>query len=181
MRVLLLFAMLASLGAQAPDTSGCACDPSKPDSMETRECSLCAEAEKQPADAPYFFLKDSAPHKPNRWLILPRAHVDGSVPLSRMTPAARTALWQAAIDKGRSLWGAQWGLAINSDDVRSQCHPHIHIGKLLEDVETGQFLAVDGAAAIPAPADGAGMWVHQAGKGLHVHIGDERSEFVLMR
>src|SRR5690348_6447177 len=63
---------IALLLATAPlafaDISHCACDISNPETMAARECGLCKEAEKQPADGAVFFLKDSNPRKPNRWL-----------------------------------------------------------------------------------------------------------------
>jgi hypothetical protein len=180
LRRLLTVALLAAAAASA-SAQDCGCDPARPETMQARQCSLCAETERQPAGIPYFFLKDSAPHKPNRWLILPRPHLDGPLPLARMSPPDRGALWRAAIEKARGLWGDSWGLAINGDAVRTQCHPHIHIGKLLEGVEEAPFVVVDGPDGIPVPKDGAGMWIHPAGGRLHAHIGEDRAEFVLMR
>ncbi len=161
---------------------GCACDPAKPDSMAVRQCSLCGEAEKHPANELFFFLKDNAPHKPNRWLLLLRSHeYDGALPLVKLPPKERTALWTAAIERGRSLWGDEWGLAINGDQVRTQCHAHIHIGRMLKGVEYGRPLVVAGPAQIPAPRDGTGLWIHPYGKKLHVHTGEQRAETVLFR
>jgi hypothetical protein len=66
-------AFLAALGAWllVADVRQCACDPGKPETMSSRECSLCSEAEKQTGAAEIFFLKDVNPRKPNRWLALP--------------------------------------------------------------------------------------------------------------
>jgi diadenosine tetraphosphate (Ap4A) HIT family hydrolase len=164
------------------DVADCACDPKNPATMERRECALCREAEKQPASPAVFFLKDINPRKPNRWLALPRSH--GKTPAHRladMTPEERTELWSAAIRKGRELWGDGWGLAINGDYSRTQCHMHIHIGKLLEGLETDTFKVVDGPAGIPVPTDGDGIWVHPCGDKLHVHYGEQITETVLMR
>ena len=47
-----------------------------------------------------FFLKDTSPRKPNRWLVLPRIHGKGGHPFFEMTADQRTALWTAAIAKG---------------------------------------------------------------------------------
>jgi diadenosine tetraphosphate (Ap4A) HIT family hydrolase len=160
------------------DVRSCACDAGKPESMAARECALCREAENQPVDAAVFFLKDNNPRKPNRWLALPRAHVHE---LAAMAPEARLALWNAAIEKGKSLWGDQWGLAVNGDERRTQCHAHIHIGKLLDGVETPNFVEIAGPAEIPIPTDGTGFWVHPVGGRLHVHTGEQVTEFVLMR
>ncbi len=178
----MLFPKLAGVVAIAlllrADVRNCACDPAKPETMEAHECALCREAENQPADVSIFFLKDNNPRKPNRWLALPRAHVHA---LSAMTPEARLALWTAAIEKARSLWGDQWGLAVNSDDKRTQCHAHVHIGKLLDGVETLNFTEVADPGGISVPTDGSGFWVHPVGAKLHVHSGEPAAEFVLMR
>ena len=160
------------------DVRNCACDLAKPETMAARECGLCREAEEQPADVAVFFLKDNNPRKPNRWLALPRPHIHA---LADFTPEARLALWNAAIEKAKSLWGDQWGLAVNGDERRTQCHAHIHIGKLLDGVENENFTAVDGPAGIPVPKDGTGFWIHPVGNQLHVHSGEQVTEFVLMR
>src|SRR5262245_53595404 len=101
--------------------------------MQSRECSLCKEAEKQPGATENFFLKDVNPRKVNRMLALPKEHGRLQHSLAAMTPAARVKLWKAAIEKARSLWGEKWGLAMNGDEVRTQCHAHIHIGRLIEE------------------------------------------------
>ena len=174
--------VMCAARALAANVDGCACDPAKPETMAVRECSLCAEAERHPADEPCFFLKDNSPHKPNRWLLLLRSHeYDGPLPLLKLTPKQREAFWTTAIEKARSLWGDEWGLAINGDEVRTQCHAHIHIGRLLKGVEYGKPLVVAGPAQIPAPKDGTGLWIHPYGKKLHVHTGEQRAETVLFR
>jgi len=179
-------AVAAMLIAASPlavaDTSHCACDLANPETMAARECGLCKEAEKQRADQPVFFLKDSNPRKPNRWLVLPRFHGKGGDSFAAMTPAQRTILWSAAIAKAKELWGDQWGLAYNGDLARTQCHAHIHIGKLLQGIETDKFVVVAGPAQIPVPKDGTGVWVHpiEGGK-LHVHLDEQICETVLLR
>ena len=160
------------------DVRNCACDPASAESMAQRACSLCREAEKQPPDTQVFFLKDINPNKPNRWLALPRVHTHE---LADLTPAQRAALWSGAIAKARELWGDAWGLAFNADSRRSQCHLHIHIGKLLEDVEDDHFVLVSDPADIPVPRDGGGMWIHPVGAKLHVHLGEDAPETLLMR
>jgi len=160
------------------DVRNCTCDLASAESMAKRECGLCREAEKQPQDTLVFFLKDINPNKPHRWLALPRAHAHS---LADLTPAQRLALWTAAIGKAQETWGDQWGLAANADIRRTQCHVHVHIGKLLEGVETQDFVLVDGPAGIPVPRDGGGIWIHPAGGKLHVHLGEEAPETLLMR
>lgn len=146
-----------------------------------RECSLCVEADKEPAYLEVFFLKDANPTKPNRRLVLPRAHAPGAHSLASLTPELRHLLWTTAIAKAQETWGDGWAIAYNGEERRTQCHTHLHIGKLLPDQETGQPLVVKGAADIPAPADGAGLWVHPAAGKLHVHLGQQVNETVLMR
>lgn len=146
--------------------------------MAKRECGLCREAEKQPQEIPVFFLKDINPRKPNRWLALPRAHAHT---LADLTPAQRLALWTGAIKKAQELWGEQWGLAVNSVVRRSQCHVHVHIGRLLEDVETPVYAVVDGPAGIPVPPEDGGIWIHPVGGKLHVHMDGDAPETLLMR
>ena len=163
------------------DVHNCSCDASNPEGLAARQCGLCREAEKQPAGAVVFFLKDINPHKPNRWLALPRAHTEGTQALLGMTPAQRTAFWTATIEKARELWGDRWGIAMNGDDVRTQCHPHVHIGKLLDGVETPNVVVVNGPAEIPVPDDGTGLWIHPVGNKLHVHTGEQITETVLLR
>lgn len=163
------------------DVRNCGCDPAKPETMEAKECSLCKEAEKQPADVVIFFVKDANPTKPNRLLALPRKHYPGPHSLEDIPAAERTALWTAAIEKAKSLWGDAWGVAYNGAERRTQCHTHVHIGKLVPDAENDQFIVVNGASDIPAPDAGTGMWVHAVAGKLHVHGGEQVNEFVLVR
>jgi hypothetical protein len=179
MRILGGALLLATLAGA--DVRNCDCNAARPDSMTARECGLCREAEKQPAGNAVFFLKDINPRKPNRWLALPRLHTKGPHSFADLSSEQRTALWTAAIVKGRELWGDHWGLAVNGDDNRTQCHAHIHIGKLLEGIETSNFIVVNGPAEIPLVKDGGGFWIHPEGNKLHVHMGESITETVLMR
>ena len=160
----------------------CACDASQPETLKERPCSLCAEAEKQPAGQVVFFLKDANPRKPNRTLALPRAHGPGLHRMAEFPSATQAALWSAAVAKAHELFPQNdWGIAFNGDHVRTQCHTHIHIGRLLPGVETGNFIVVDNAGAIPPPDDN-GYWIHPAEGGkLHVHRGEQITETVLLR
>jgi diadenosine tetraphosphate (Ap4A) HIT family hydrolase len=181
MRSFAAFALVA-ISVCARAQTQCDCDPSKPETMQARQCSLCSEAEKQPKDQPFFFLKDKNPSKPNRLLILPRFHTPGQHPLSDMTPEQRTAFWTAAIEKAKSLWGDDWAVAYNSDRVRTQCHGHMHIGKLLPGVETDNFVVVSSPAEIPLPKGrDDGIWIHGVDGKIHVHTGEPITETVLLR
>ena len=175
-------ALLFACSLALADVSHCGCDVSHPETMSGRECALCKEAEAQAAGTAIFFLKDTNPRKPNRWLALPRAHGTGGHPFAEMPAEQRTEFWAAAIGKARELWGDNWGLAYNGDQARTQCHAHIHIGKLLQGVETDNFVVVAGPAKIPVPKEGTGLWVHpiEGGK-LHVHLGEQICETVLLR
>jgi hypothetical protein len=174
-----LAAVLFTLGIASAATE-CACDAARPETLNARQCSLCREAEKQPLESAIFFLKDINPRKPNRWLALPRAHGEERHHLHDLSPRERTKLWTAAIEKAKSLWGDDWGLAYNGENVRTQCHTHIHIGKLLKGIETSRFIVVSKPSQIPAPP-GEGLWIHPAGKKLHVHLGEQTTETVLLR
>jgi hypothetical protein len=159
----------------------CSCEPGRAETLEARQCSLCREAEKQPPSPDIFFLRDANPRKPNRWLALPRRHAVANHPLEEMTPAERTALWTAAIGKAQELFPDAWGVAYNGPKVRTQCHTHIHIGRLIKaQIETAQVKTVSTPAQIPSP-DGAGLWIHPVGKKLHVHWGEQICETVLVR
>jgi diadenosine tetraphosphate (Ap4A) HIT family hydrolase len=158
----------------------CPCDPAAPETMKIRQCSLCSEAEAQPRDSDIFFLKDINPRKPNRWLALPRAHGSALHHLHDMPLTERTRLWTAAIEKAKSLWGNEWGIAYNGERVRTQCHTHVHIGKLIQGIETTNFKVISHPSEIPAPP-GEGLWLHPAGEKLHVHLGEQTTETVLLR
>ena len=163
------------------DVRTCACDDSRPETLQARECSLCRVAEAQPKGTQFFFVRDANPNKPDRWLALPRLHRKNPGALSGMTAEERTAYWTAAIAKAHELWGDAWGLAVNSVDRRTQCHMHMHIGKLRAGVENDSFTVVDGPADIPLPAPGDGLLVHPAGGKMHVHSGDPAPELMLER
>lgn len=158
----------------------CACDPANAESMKARQCSLCNEAEKQTGEV--FFLKDINPRKPNRWLALPKAHGKGRHHFHEMSQADRTKLWKAAIAKATELWGKDdWGLAYNGEIYRTQCHTHLHIGKFARAAENLRHVRiVSRPEDIPVPAD-SGVWVHPQGGMLHVHLGEQVTETVLLR
>jgi hypothetical protein len=183
MRLPAIVGVLVAAGSLAvADITHCACDVANTETLAARECGLCKEAEKQPADSPIFFLKDTNPRKPNRWLALPRAHGKTGDSFAEMTAAQRTELWTAAIAKAKELWSDQWGIAYNGDQARTQCHAHVHIGKLLQGVETENFVVVSGPAQIPVPKAGTGLWVHPTADGkLHVHLNEQICETVLLR
>ena len=169
--------LLAALVLRA-DFVTCSCDPSRPETLEARQCSLCQEAEKQPAGTGTFFLKDSNPTKPARWLALPRTHERS---IDRLPPEQRGELFTAAIAKAKALFGDQWAIAYNAPGVQTQCHVHLHLGKLIPGVETSQFITAASIADIPVPAAGEGYWIHPLGKQFHVHTGEQVTETVLER
>jgi diadenosine tetraphosphate (Ap4A) HIT family hydrolase len=180
MQTRLLLAALALGWPALADVSSCACDPAKPETMKRRECSLCAEAERQPDGVEFFYLKDVNPRKPNRGLMLPKRHMEGGHHLADMPAAERARYWQAAIAKAHELWGDKWGLAYNGAQVRTQCHMHIHVGKWITVTETPRFKVVHRVEDFPAPKD-VGFWIHPVGNGFHVHLGEMITETVLVR
>jgi diadenosine tetraphosphate (Ap4A) HIT family hydrolase len=174
----LFFAILLG-GAAAFAQQTCDCDPAHTAKMSVRNCSLCNEAEKATGDV--FFLKDISPRKPNRWLALPKRHADGQHHLHEFSKAERTALWAAAMARAKELWGDEWGVAYNGPKVRTQCHTHVHIGKLLKGVERDvNVITVSRPDQIPAP-ENEGVWIHPVGTRIHVHLGEQTTETALMR
>lgn len=178
-------ALLAALavGFLEADVRQCACDPAKPETLRARECSLCVEAGKHTGPGEIFFLKDANPRKANRWLALPRVHGPSGHPLHALPRDLQTTLWTEAIAKAKELWGADgWGIAYNSELNRTQCHGHVHIGKLLKGLAPGKYYDAAGPAAIKIPADGSGVWIHPVTGGkLRVHYGEGITETVLLR
>jgi diadenosine tetraphosphate (Ap4A) HIT family hydrolase len=153
MRGVALFVASACAWAQTP----CPCDVTKPETLSARQCSLTKVTEEQPPDIRVFFLPDANPKKPNRLLALPRQQSPGLQRIADLTPENRLELWTKAIEKAKEKWGDRWGIAYNGDNVRTQCHVHIHIGRLIDGVEAG----VNGK--------------------LHVHTGEQICETVLLR
>lgn len=172
---------LGLFGWNAAAQTVCLCDPARPETMKVRQCSLCSEAEKQTGESGVFFLKDINPTKPTRWLALPRKHGENQHHLHELTAPERAELWTAAIEKAKSLFGDDaWGVAYNGAKVRTQCHAHIHIGRLIRNIDTGSHIVARSPAQIPAPPF-EGVWVHPAGGKLHVHLGEQITETVLLR
>ena len=178
-RSALAAAVLLLLAPARADVRNCVCDFARPETMEARECSLCKAVEAQPPTPEFLAIRDTNPNKPHRWLAVPRFHGHNPQELAGMTPEQRTAYWTFAIAKARELWGDAWGLAINSLERRTQCHMHIHIGKLREGVEDDRFVTAAGPQDIPIPKENDGLWVHPAGGKLHVHSGDDSPELLL--
>ena len=162
------------------DVTNCGCDPARPETLAGRECGLVREAIAQPESAEIFFLKDINPRKLNRWLALTRIYVpSGSI--DKLPRPLQAKLWQAAIGKARELWGDEWGIAYNSQLHRTQCHTHLHIGKLLKGLAPGKYVDVASPAQITVPADGSGVWVHPVGGKFRVHYGEGITETTLLR
>ena len=178
MRNLVFLAGLCAAGLLRADIVNCACDVSNPATLEARQCSLCREAEKQPPDIRVFFLKDVNPTKPNRWLALPRVHERS---LDQLTPEQRADLFAAAIAKAKALFGDEWAIAYNAPTVQTQCHVHLHVGKLIQGVETDHFITVTKIEDIPIPPKGEGFWMHPQDNLFHIHTGEQITETVLLR
>lgn len=147
--------------------------------MGPRVCSLCKTAEQQ-ADAVYF-LKDISPHKPNRYLALPKAHESGLQAVGELEPELRTLVWTEAIAEAERLFGARWGLAHNAYFFRTQCHAHIHMGPLSPEVadEGGQL--AETPADFPAVGAEQGIWVHPKDGKYCFHLDRDLAEVVLIR
>ena len=165
----------------AADVRGCDCNLNDPESMQKRECSLCREADRQPAGVEFFVLRDANPRKPNRWLVLPKAHSPGPHRLQMLSKSDRTRFWTFAIAEAKKRFGAeQWGVAYNGDKVRTQCHLHVHIGRFIEAAENSKFKLVRRIEDFPAPAEG-GVLIHPLRGGYHVLTGEDIMETALVR
>ena len=162
------------------DVRGCACDPSRPETMQGRECSLCREAQSQPPGTEFFYLKDINPRKPNRWLALIRSHAPGGHPLHELPKEVRVRFWNYAIADSRQRFGDQWGVAYNGARVRTQCHFHVHLGRFIRAAENSNFRTVRRVEEFPAPED-TGLLIHPVPGGYHVHTGEQIMETALVR
>ncbi len=177
-RPILIVPILLATAMLRGDIVSCGCDTAHPETLEARQCSLCREAEKQAPDVKVFFLKDANPNKPKRWLALPRVHARS---MELLSDEQRADLWAAAIAKAKSLFGDDWAIAYNAPSVQTQCHVHVHIGRLIPGVETSQFITATKIEDIPAPPKGEGFWIHPQGNLFHVHTGEQITETVLER
>lgn len=173
--------LAAALGHANPPfpVVGCPCDHAEPESLGPRVCSLCKTAERA-TDAVYF-LKDINPHKPNRYLALPKAHDSGLQAVGELPSNLRTQVWTEAITEAERLFGARWGLAHNSYFFRTQCHAHIHMGPLSPEVadENGALYAKPDD--FPAVGAEQGIWVHPKDGEYCVHLDRDLAEVVLIR
>src|SRR3954454_12785496 len=86
------------------DVRNCLCDVARPETLDTRECSLCKAAEAQPSAPAFFALRDANPNKPNRLLALPRFHGVNPQHLASLTPPERAAYWTFTIAKAHEVW-----------------------------------------------------------------------------
>lgn len=158
----------------------CPCDIQIPATLLEHQCALCALVEKAPKNVEVVFVKDNSPSKPDQWLALPRSHSKGMEQMAAIPADARAELWREAIAKGMKLFGDKWALAYNAERLHTQCHVHIHIGRMIDGVEWGKFVVVDGPAQIPLPGVD-GLWVHPVNGKLHVHLDEQVTETVLLR
>lgn len=174
----LLFFAGAAVVATRPIVD-CPCDHAAAASLQARVCSLCQTAEER--SQPVYFLKDINPHKPNRYLALPKMHGDGLQSTSSLSPALRAQLWQSAIERAEELFPGRWGIAENSYFFRTQCHAHLHIGPLSPEVEDTGGALYRSPVEFPTPAPRNGMWLHPKSGAYCVHLDRDLAEVVLVR
>ena len=158
---------------------GCPCDHAKAETLSGRVCSLCRTAEKQ--TAPVYFLKDINPHKPNRYLALPRVHDAGLQHVGGLPAELRTQVWEAAIEEARRLFGERWGLAENAYFFRTQCHAHIHMGPLSPEVADEGGTLYESPGDFPALEASEGLWLHPRDGQFCLHRDRDLAEVVLIR
>jgi hypothetical protein len=65
--------------------------------------------------------------------------------------------------------------------VRTQCHMHLHIGKLNAGADESGGRLVSSPEQFPIPEPGLGLWMHPVTGGYHVHTDREIAEPMLMR
>jgi diadenosine tetraphosphate (Ap4A) HIT family hydrolase len=121
---------------------------------------------------PFFLLKDIDPGKPNRWLVLPRDHPSrGLQTLAALPPEERRALAAFAVAEAERLFPARWGIAVNGDDERTQCHLHVHLSPLRSGAacSNGGRIESDPRAVFDRIGPGGEVWVHPEGGRYHVH------------
>ena len=176
--------MLLCLPVVAQD---CSCDPSNPATDSNRSCALGAFAagRNRPPTAKegdgVLFIKDNSPEKPNRWLAISTFTSSGFQILDQVPAERRTQLWREAIAEATRQQGDKWGLAYNGIRGRSQCHVHLHMSRLIDGVEWGDFVELSDPAQIPQPGR-LGLWLHGSGAGkFHVHTGEMYTETVLLQ
>ena len=157
----------------------CPCDHAREGSMDSRVCSLCGTAER--AIDEVYFLKDINPHKPNRYLALPKTHAAGYQSTADLSPELRTELWRKAATRAEALYPGRWGIAQNSHFFRTQCHAHLHIGPLSPEVEDVEGKVYGKFEDIPNVGPEQGIWLHPKQGGYCVHLDRDLAEIVLIR
>ncbi len=157
----------------------CPCDHAELSSLSSQVCSLCETAEKRTSDV--YFLKDINPHKPNRYLALPRAHDKGFQSSADLSEPLHARLWTRAAERAQELYPDRWGLAQNGHYFRTQCHAHIHIGPLRPEIDDKGGEVVGRAEGIPNVGPEQGIWIHPKDSGYCVHLDRDLAEIVLVR
>ena len=158
---------------------GCPCDHADAETLSSRVCSLCRTAEQQSASV--YFLKDINPHKPNRYLALPRMHNSDLQHTGGLSAQLRTEVWEAAIAEAQRLFGERWGLAENAYFFRTQCHAHIHMGPLSPEVAEEDGTLYERVSDFPALDASKGVWVHPREGRYCLHLNRDLAEVVLIR
>ena len=175
----LLLALFALVPLAPMPVVECPCDHAEAGSMQSRVCSLCGTAER--ATDEVYFLKDINPHKPNRYLALPKAHRAGYQSTADLSPRLRAELWRKAAVRGEELYPGRWGLAQNSHFFRTQCHAHLHIGPLSPEVQDTDGTLYSSVEEIPDVGPEQGIWLHPKQNGFCVHLDRDLAEIVLVR
>lgn len=179
--LILLGALLlgAYIVVGVPPVVSCPCDHARPESLEARVCGLCRTAERQ--DSEFYFVKDINPHKPNRYLALPRDHGHDLQGPASLPDEQRARYWRADIEKAEELYPGKWGLAANGHFFRTQCHAHIHMGLLSRLVEHEDGELFDDPAGFPNVGLEDGVWVHPLRGRYCIHLDRDLAEVILVR
>jgi hypothetical protein len=176
--VLMLLAASLLLFASPPVVS-CPCDHARPETLAARVCSLCKEADARSTE--FFFLKDINPHKPHRYLALPKAHDSELQAVGTMDADERERYWRVAIAKAEELYPGGWGLASNGHLFRTQCHAHLHMGPLSPDADDAGGTLYGAPKDFPRTEPDQGVWVHPKDGRYCLHLDRALAEVVLER
>ena len=181
MRAAIVLVLLAAsvLLLASPPVVSCPCDHDRPETLTARVCSLCKEAAARSTE--FFFLKDINPHKPHRYLALPKAHDRDLQSVGALGADQRERYWRAAIAKAEELYPGGWGLASNGYLFRTQCHAHLHMGPLSPDVDDSGGTLYEDPKDFPHTGPEQGVWVHPKDGRYCLHLDRALAEVVLER
>ncbi len=100
--------------------------------------------------------------------------------MHEMGKAEQVRFWKFAVAEAHKRFGDEWGIAYNGWKVRTQCHMHVHIGRLIKAAKVAKFQFVKRVQDFPAPEE-SGVWIYPVPGGFRVHTGEQITETALVR